>query len=245
MKKIVFLIVLAIVVVGLGVTSVRADLVPAFLNPAKEGMANEDVSVAVEPQDEEALPEEQPGDVPAASQESNASVQWCRDEFGRLFNVVVPRSTTEGSDIEMEIDTGGVWYRDAAGRLYNVISSQPASENTGLAQSISANVLWCRDESGRIFNLIETQPTDEMGDLYTESGSVVFWYRNETGRLSNLTYSDQASMAAEQHHNIGGYWYRDASGRLYKTIVKLGVKGTSGPGGIWYRDETGRLLKSK
>jgi hypothetical protein len=245
MKKIVFVIVLAIVVIGLGVTSVRADLVPAFLNPAKEGMANDEVSIAVEPQDEDALPEEQPGEAPAAGQVSSAYVHWCRDEFGRLFNVVEPRPTIEGSDTEMETNTGGVWYRDAAGRLYNLISSQPISEKAGLAQATGANVLWCRDGSGRIFNVIETQPTNEMGALDAQTGIGGFWYRDETGRLSKVTNLDQSAMTAEQQHNYGGYWYRDTSGRLYKAIVKPGIKHPSGAGGIWYRDETGRLFKSK
>jgi hypothetical protein len=145
MKKMKIWIIVGVVVIGLGVTAIQAELIPASLSLAKELGAEEDLLVAKESEGEGGLPDELPVEVINSGHESVLSVLWCRDEFGRLYSIVESHPSSVVEDPNIEFGMAGYWYRDENGRLYR------SAVEVELDQLSGPDVIWYRDEAGRLF----------------------------------------------------------------------------------------------
>jgi hypothetical protein len=227
MKKIVIWIMIGVVVIGLGVALIQTELIPIFQRLAKEVSAEDELSIDKESEKESNLPDEQPVEMIASDDEFVSSVLWCRDEFGRLYNIVEFHPSNEMDQLITRPVVVNFWYRDESGRLHKVaLEVEPGQP------SVSGGI-WYRDETGRLHKA--------MTEVVIEQplGAGEFWYRDETGRFHKVT----AKSELGQTSSSGGIWYRDEAGRFHKSLAEADLDQPADSGGIWYRDEAGRLFK--
>ena len=145
MKKTLIWTIIGGLVIALGATLILTGQFPISIRSDKEAAPENDLSVAKAMEGKDTLSYDQPEKTSISERAPVAGVLWCRDEFGRLYNIVQTEFVDESENPNPESKLVSYWFRDESGRFHK------EEVEIELNQTTDTGVIWYRDETGRLF----------------------------------------------------------------------------------------------